>query len=75
MFVLALYVVSDTTVWLMDELNNGLDEANSEILKSVLQSGKNAGKMIIFVTHQPQDLFDLADITVSLNDGRLISND
>lgn len=75
MFVLALYVISDTKVWLMDELNNGLDDANSEILKNILKSAKNEGKMIIFVTHQPQELVDLANTTISLNDGRLIYND
>lgn len=75
MFVLALYVISDTKVWLMDELNNGLDDANSEILKNILKSAKNEAKMIIFVTHQPQELVDLANTTISLNDGRLIYND
>lgn len=72
MFTLALYIISDTQIWLIDELNNGLDKKNNALLIQTLKSAKN--KLIIFVTHQYQDISHVSDLVLTLEDGKLVTN-
>ncbi|MDR3241291.1 MAG: ATP-binding cassette domain-containing protein [Lactobacillaceae bacterium] len=73
MLMTALYMVSDTDCWFVDELNNGLDEVNLEILVTLLQNEMTkSNKMIVFVTHQPADLEEIDSIKLTLKGGELI---
>ncbi|AYG39086.1 ATP-binding cassette domain-containing protein [Lactiplantibacillus pentosus] len=71
LFVLGLYLVSDTQLWMMDELNNGLDNENLNVLLEQLRIAKKAQRTILFVTHQTEDVSRLADIVVDLTGGTL----
>ncbi|MDR3190855.1 MAG: ATP-binding cassette domain-containing protein [Lactobacillaceae bacterium] len=76
MLTLALYLVSDTKYWLIDELNNGLDEVNLEKLILILTSEMSKkNKLIIFVTHQPDDLALIESKLLTLRGGELIEQD
>ncbi|VDG18828.1 hypothetical protein [Lactobacillus pentosus] [Lactiplantibacillus mudanjiangensis] len=71
LFVLALYIVTDTNCWLIDELNNGLDEENLQLLVDSLLQAKKQNRTILFVTHQIEKIAPVADVTINLNGGNL----
>ncbi|VDG25081.1 ATP-binding cassette domain-containing protein [Lactiplantibacillus mudanjiangensis] len=71
LFVLALYIITDTNCWLIDELNNGLDKDNIQLLLNSLLQAKEQNKMVLFVTHQVESIIPMADVVIDLNGGNL----
>ncbi|AQY52262.1 ABC transporter ATP-binding protein [Listeria weihenstephanensis FSL R9-0317] len=73
--VLAMYAVSNTDYWLMDEPMNGLDEANQKRFIEFMSEAKQQGKCIIFSSHQNDNLHSISDkvhyiINKEWSDGR-----
>ncbi|AQY52258.1 ABC transporter ATP-binding protein [Listeria weihenstephanensis FSL R9-0317] len=59
--VLAMYAVSNTNYWLMDEPMNGLDEANQKRFTGFMEESKKRGTCIIFSSHQNDSLHSISD--------------
>ncbi|MBC1458516.1 ABC transporter ATP-binding protein [Listeria newyorkensis] len=59
--VLAMYAVSNTDYWLMDEPMNGLDEKNQKQFIGFMREAKQRGVCIIFSSHQNDNLHSIAD--------------
>lgn len=71
MLLLALYEVTAAPIWLLDELANGLDGTNLQLLIGELAQAKRAGRTIILVTHQQNEINELADATYTIAQKRL----
>lgn len=63
----AMMIAADTKVMFMDEIMNGLDPVNVELVSSVLQEIKQEGKIIIVASHLLDNLDDYADEIYFLN--------
>lgn len=72
MFMLAIYLVTDTDYWLLDELGNGLDDDNQQLFYLELQQACHRGKTIMMVTHQPQQLTTMADYIFTIKNKSLL---
>ncbi|MBC6310279.1 ABC transporter ATP-binding protein [Listeria sp. FSL L7-1582] len=59
--ILAMYAVSNTDYWLMDEPMNGLDDANQKRFIGFMEEARKQGKCIIFSSHQNDLLHDISD--------------
>ncbi|MBC1502070.1 ABC transporter ATP-binding protein [Listeria weihenstephanensis] len=59
--ILAMYAVSDTDYWLMDEPMNGLDEANQKRFIKSIDKARKQGKCIVFSLHQNDVLHNISD--------------
>jgi ABC-2 type transport system ATP-binding protein len=57
---------------ILDEPMSGLDPESREDLKSHLRSLKKSGKAILFSSHVPEDVVDLADGVLELEKGNVI---
>ena len=56
---------------LLDEVMNGLDPDNVQLISNVLQSLKNEGKIIIIASHLLNNLNSIADEVYFLKDKRI----
>lgn len=68
---MALTEVPDPDWLLLDEPTVGLDRAVLERLRMRLAERRTAGKGAIIVTHDPEELMDVADRIVLMRDGRV----
>ena len=57
----AMQIVSDTQMMLMDEVMNGLDPTQVEIISRILEKKKSEGKTIIVASHLLENLEKYAD--------------
>lgn len=64
----AMMIAADTKIMFMDEIMNGLDPVNVELVSSVLQEIKEDGKIIIVASHLLENLDDYADQIYFLNE-------
>lgn len=64
----AMMIAADTKIMFMDEIMNGLDPVNVELVSSVLQEIKADGKIIIVASHLLENLDDYADQIYFLNE-------
>lgn len=69
-FVAAL--LHDPDFIIMDEPFSGLDPVNTVLLKDVLLEMKNAGKTILFSTHQMEQVERLCDAITLINGGKAV---
>ena len=66
-------VLHDPNVLLMDEPFSGLDPVNASLLKSAFLEMRDAGKTIIFSTHQLDQAEELCDSVAIIDHGRIIT--
>ncbi|WP_342471412.1 ATP-binding cassette domain-containing protein [Metasolibacillus sp. FSL H7-0170] len=71
----AMQIVANTEIMLMDEVMNGLDPINVEIISNVLMEKKAEGKMIIIASHLLDNLEKYADRLFLFKDGKLMDVD
>ncbi|WP_088810871.1 MULTISPECIES: ABC transporter ATP-binding protein [Listeria] len=69
--LLAMYAVSQTTYWLLDEPTNGLDYKNQERFVTFIEQAKASGKTIIFTSHQDDKMYAISDEIVQIHDRKL----
>ena len=68
----AMLVAADTPIMIMDEIMNGLDVENVNLLSKHLIEMKKAGKLIFIASHLLANLDVYADRVLYLKDGRFI---
>lgn len=69
---LAMQIVANTPFMLMDEVMNGLDPDNVELISKLLEEKKAEGKIIIIASHLLENLEKYADRIFFLKDGKFI---
>ncbi|WP_026908796.1 ATP-binding cassette domain-containing protein [Paucisalibacillus globulus] len=69
---LAMQIVANTPYMLMDEVMNGLDPDNVELISKLLEEKKKEGKIIIIASHLLENLEKYADKIFLLKDGDFI---
>lgn len=72
---LALALLADPPVLLLDEPTASLDEAARSELLALLLDCKAAGKTILFASHRPEEVLQLADRVAVLDAGRLAATE
>ncbi|HWL25823.1 MAG TPA: ABC transporter ATP-binding protein [Ureibacillus sp.] len=69
----AMQIVSNTTIMLMDEVMNGLDPNNVDIISKILLKKKEEGKTIIVASHLLENLESISDRIFLFKNGQLIN--
>ena len=67
-------VLHEPDVLLMDEPFSGLDPVNAALLKSAFLEMRDAGKTIVFSTHQLDQAEELCDSVAIIDHGRIITS-
>lgn len=70
----AMVVATNTSVMLLDEVMNGLDPQNVQLISHVLLNLRAQGKLIIMASHLLQNLQQYADQVLFLKNGKIIEN-
>jgi ABC-2 type transport system ATP-binding protein len=65
-------VLHDPTLVILDEPFSGLDPINQNLLKDIFMELKQAGKAVIFSTHQMEQAEKLCDRICLINRGRVV---
>lgn len=68
----AMQIVANTPYMLMDEVMNGLDPDNVELISKLLEEKKKEGKIIVIASHLLENLEKYADRVFFLKDGAFI---
>lgn len=68
----AMQMVANTKYMLMDEVMNGLDPDNVELISKLLEEKKREGKVILIASHLLENLEKYADRILFLNDGHFV---
>ncbi|MFZ4844325.1 ABC transporter ATP-binding protein [Enterococcus casseliflavus] len=68
----AMQIVTDTPYMLMDEVMNGLDPTNVELISNVLKALREQKKAIVIASHILTNLDSYADRVLFLKDGKII---
>ena len=71
----ALAMVNDPDLLLLDEPLNGMDPVSVAEVKVVLREWRDAGKTILISSHTVRDLEDLVDDYIFIDRGEVISRD
>ncbi|MEQ4549664.1 ATP-binding cassette domain-containing protein [Weissella sp. GP1] len=71
----ALAMVNDPDLLLLDEPLNGMDPVNVDEVKVVLREWRDAGKTILISSHTVHDLEGLVDDYIFIDRGEVISRD
>ena len=69
---LAQTLVCDPDLVILDEPFSGLDPVNSQILKDVIQEQIEAGKLVIFSSHQMSYVEEFCEDIVLINRGEIV---
>ena len=67
-------VLHEPDVLIMDEPFTGLDPVNVALLKAAFLEMRDAGKTLIFSTHQMETVEELCDAVAIIDEGRLVAN-
>lgn len=70
----AMVVAADTPVMLLDEVMNGLDPQNVELISKVLEQLRQENKLIIIASHLLDNLQSYADRILFLGHGHVIED-
>jgi ABC-type multidrug transport system, ATPase component len=71
----ALAMVNNPDLLLLDEPLNGMDPVSAEAVKAVLREWRDAGKTILISSHTVRDLEGLVDDYIFIDRGEIISRD
>lgn len=66
---LAMALIDDPPVLLLDEATAGLDLSSRRVLLDLLQEVREGGRTLLFTTHRPDEIEELADRVIVLDQG------
>jgi len=67
-------LAQETSILLLDEPTSHLDLANARRILNVLRSLKDAGKTVVFTTHDPNSAAAVADHLILLREGMVLAS-
>lgn len=68
---IAKSLLSDSEVIIMDEPTSAISDHEAEILFSIIEDLRKAGKAIVYISHKLDELFRIADRFVVMRDGQV----
>ncbi len=68
---IALSILHNPQVILLDEPETGLDDSSLEVFKAMLNSWMNEGKLVLLATHRPYIYKDITTSIFRINNGKL----
>ena len=74
MLEIAMAVSTNSNVLVMDETTASLNEYDVEIVKRIINDYKSKGNSVIFVSHNIDEVLEIADRIVVLRDGMNVGN-
>jgi len=69
---LAIALITDPDILILDEPFSGLDPVNAAVLKTVVSEMVQAGKLVIFCSHQMASVEELCDDICIINKGQIV---
>jgi ABC-2 type transport system ATP-binding protein len=69
---LAIALINDPEIIILDEPFSGLDPVNAKTLKDLISGLVKEGKMVIFSSHQMSHVEEFCDDICMINDGRVV---
>lgn len=69
---LALALLADPDIIILDEPFNGLDPVNARLLKEIISEQVDIGKIVIFSSHQMNYVEEFCDSVALLNGGQIV---
>lgn len=68
---IAVGLLKDSKIFLLDEPAEGLDTETKQIVKGIVNELKTRGALVIYVTHDDDELEDVCDAIIMLKGGRV----
>lgn len=72
LLMIARSIAQQTNIMLLDEPTSSLDPGNTSKVQNLIKEISDAGKTVIFTTHDPNFAADLADNIIMLQNGNLL---
>ncbi|MFG0284510.1 MAG: ABC transporter ATP-binding protein [Phycisphaerales bacterium JB039] len=72
---LALALLNDPPVLILDEPTSNLDAAGRRALLGHIGRLREAGKTVLFISHRPEEVRDIADRIITLESGRIVRDE
>lgn len=69
---LAVGLLKDSRIVLLDEPAEGLDVETKGIVKNIVRNLRSEGKLVVYVTHDDDEIEGVADYVVMLRRGRVV---
>lgn len=66
---LAQAIMEEQTVLILDEPFNAMDTSGVEIVRSVITSAREAGRTVVFTTHDQREIEALSDVQLTIEGG------
>lgn len=70
--MIAMYIVSDASYLIMDEITNGLDEENRLLFYRQIKELKQKNKTIIVSSHHKEDILNICDVFLKIENKNLL---
>ena len=64
-------IMEDSKIIILDEPTNALDDKSIEKLNLIMKELKDKGSLVIFTSHDSEELNKMADIIISMDSGRV----
>ena len=69
--IIGMYLISDATYLIMDEITNGLDDQNRKRFFDILKEWKERNKTILLSSHYKDEISEFCDIVLQIRDKKL----
>lgn len=69
---IAISLLKDPQIVLLDEPAEGLDVETKQVVKNLVKMYRNAGKLILYVTHDEDEIEEVCDKILALKAGRTV---
>ena len=69
---LAITLINDPEIIILDEPFSGLDPVNAKVLKDMVTEIANEGRMVFFSSHQMSQVEEFCDDICIINDGKIV---
>ncbi len=69
--IIGMYLISDATYLIMDEITNGLDDQNRKRFFEILKEWKERNKTILLSSHYKDEISEFCDIVLQIRDKKL----
>lgn len=69
--IIGMYLISDATYLIMDEITNGLDDQNRKRFFEILKEWKKRNKTILLSSHYKDEISEFCDIVLQIRDKKL----
>lgn len=66
-------IKADASIFILDEPTAALNTADVEVLNTNIRRLRDAGKVIVYISHRMDEIFEICDTVTVLKDGELVA--